>query len=72
MTFKSIVNSGVDLEQMRQVLQFASTTHLGENIQVTKYIGNDGTEDTCKKAILTALASPHSRIALNYEKGEAG
>ena len=72
MTFKSIVNSGVDLEQLRQVLQFASTIHLGENVQVTKYIGNDGTEDDCKTAITNALSSPRSRIALNYEKGEAG
>ena len=72
MTFKSIAHSGIDLEQMRQVLQFAATTHLGENVQVTKYIANDGLEDTCKEAILNALTSPHCRIALNYEKGEAG
>ena len=41
MGFKSIETSGIDLEQCRRVAEYASTTHLGENMKVTKYIGND-------------------------------
>ena len=72
MTFKSIVNSGIDLEQLRMVLEFETATHLKNQVTVTKLIANDGCEEDCKKAVCDALACPNARVALNYDKSVAG